>query len=149
MGEDCKGWSFFSRWSFKTLPFIPVQFCVIRGNPESQRGKFLEPQNRGSLIRNVGRSRAAPRFRIIEFSHLVRNLLCSVLRKLSHFLTHGRRIPLLMHGQFINSCFSCLLNFFATTYPQFLGHLLHDSFGRVHFSIRIIHTSYFLSLSLI
>ena len=62
----------------KTFPIIPVQFCVFRGNPESQRGQSSGTQNRRSLIRNVGRFRAAPRFRIIKFSsHLTRNSLCS------------------------------------------------------------------------
>ena len=42
---------------------------------------------------------------------------------LSHQLTHGPRIPLLMHRQFISSCLSCSVSFFATNSSQFFNFL--------------------------
>ena len=42
---------------------------------------------------------------------------------LSHQLTHGRRIPLLMERQFINSRESCSTSFFVTNCAQFFNFL--------------------------
>ena len=56
---------------------------------------------------------------------------------------------LLMHRQDINSCLSCSICFFATSFfsiLQFLGKLLLGFLGRVYSSFPILHTSLFLSL---
>ena len=85
--------------------------------------------------------------------HLTQNLLCSVNPEFQSTIDSQSWDPLLMHGQFINSCFYCsicfLRNKFFSTF-QHLGNLLLDVLGRVYSSFPILHSSYFLiSLSLI
>ena len=64
----------------KTFPEVPTIFRVSCGNPESQQGMYGPGTRNGrGLTGNVGRSRAARCFRIVEnLSLLTRNLPCSV-----------------------------------------------------------------------
>ena len=125
--EDYRGLSFFSRWSFKNVSHNTCTILCISRQSRIAARQSSGTQNNRSLIRNVGRSRAAPGFKIVWQG--------------IHF--HGRRIPPLLHRQFFTSCLSRLLNFFATYSSQFFNFLaiscmilLEESISRFHFSIQ-------------
>ena len=105
----------------KTSPIILVQFCVFRGNPESQRGKVLEIR----IVEAWSRTWVAPWFRITKFSCIRQGiLLCSVILESEPSIDSRCGMPLLMHRQFINSCLSCSISsFFATNSSQFFNFL--------------------------
>ena len=102
----------------------------------------------------MGRSRAARCLRIVKnsiASDKEFTLICNSLNVSQEF-THSSRIPLLLHGQFINSCLSSSICFFATKFIvnlQFLGNLLPDFLGSVYSSFPIHHTSLSLVSALI
>ena len=147
----CKHSKFFELWKIvegspswtggrpKTFPTIPVQHCVFRGNPESQRGKVLELR----IVEVWSRAWVAPKlppwFRIVKFSCIWQGIYFVLwIPNFSHHLTHSRRIPLILQillDQFLrNKSFSIL---------QFLGNPFHDLLGRrAYFSIPTLHTSW-------
>ena len=62
---------------------------------------------------------------------------------LSQTLTHSRRVPLMMHRQFINSCLFCSICYFETNPSQFFKFLaipcmifLEDPISQFQFSIQ-------------
>ena len=110
----------------KAFPEVPTIFRVSCGNPASQRrhGPLGLGMLRG-LTGNVGRSRAAPCFKIVYFSriwHGLFTLFCKSWIWVSNWLTVVR-IPLLMRRQSINSCLSCSICFFATNSSQLFNFL--------------------------
>ena len=95
----------------KTIPTIPVQFCVFRGNPESQRPGN---QNRRSLIRNVGSLQSCCLMQDRKILlHLTRNLLCSVDPEFEPSSVVG----------FLFCCLDTLISFFETYSSRFFNFL--------------------------
>ena len=105
--------------------FVFLEQAVVRvscGNPGSRHGKVL---GRGIVEGWLG-TWVVPELLTVSGSQNSlasdKELLCSVNLEFESTVD-SRRIPLLMHGQFINSCLSCSICFFATNSSQFFNFL--------------------------
>ena len=109
LAVDCRGSSLLSRWSFKNDSHnTRTILCISRQSRIAAR-QCPGTQKSRSWIKDVGRSRAAPWFRIVKiFLHHSRNSLCSEKQPgfFSNHLTHSRRRSLLLRRQFL--AFSCM-----------------------------------------
>ena len=75
--ENSPSWS---KWSFKNVSCNTRTILTITRQSRIAARQGSGTQNSRGLIGNVGRSRAAPWFRIVNMLlHLTRNLLCSVI----------------------------------------------------------------------
>ena len=127
----------------KTFPIIPVQFCVFRGNPESQRGKILELRivefdlERGSL-----QSCSLIQDRKILL-HMTKNLLCFVNPEFEPPFDSQSKSSCVVAKtilQFLLGLLDQSLRNKFFSILRILGNPLHDLLGRAYFSIPNLHT---------
>ena len=129
-----------SQFSEKRMPNKNRQYSVSCGNPESRQGMV---QNRRSLIRNVGRSRAARCFRIAKIlSHLTENLLCSVNPEFESTIDSQSQDSF-FGALSIHQFFLVLLGLLFLRNKFFFGKMLLDFLGGIYSSFPFLQTSLF------
>ena len=143
--EESRSSSFSSRWSFNNVSWrtrctpriVRQSKTAARHGPGTRNSRGVDWE-RGSLpscsqFQDRKNSLASEK----ELIYFVLHFL-----NLSQHLTHRRGIPLLMHRQFINSCLSCSICFFALNSSFFNVLAVFCSiFSEEYSSFPIRHTS--------
>ena len=137
IAENSPSWS---KWSFKNVSCNTRTMLSITRQSRIAARQGSGTQNRRGLIGNVGRSRAAPWFRIVNMLlHLTRNLLCSVIPK-SEAIIDSRSQDSSLYAWTIHQFLLVLLDLFLRnkffSILQFLGNLLHGLLAEFQFSIQ-------------